>query len=317
MYLDFRGRTETIRRTDHNELLITGAKVDRKNIGGVGFLVYSAVHHLVDSYKITSPRVAILRLETKDQGTISIVNGYAPTSTAKDEEKEEFHKLFERTIKDKKSYYKVVVGDFNATVGTNDHDEWRLGPHGTSSRNENGERLIDFLSACRLYHGNSMFKKPSNRRWTWESPNGETRSEIDHVLTNRRWSLFDVSVLPSFDTGSDHRLVRAKLTLKKRMFKRDTHKPAPVRIPTFKSEELEYAIKSYDWNLLEDPSEDYDLLSKGLLKCASSSCEATSPSASRLNAHAIKLLEQRRAVKLDPNACHLERVIISNPVESQ
>ncbi|VDO99400.1 unnamed protein product [Heligmosomoides polygyrus] len=82
------------------------------------------------------------------------------------------------------------------------------------------------------------------------------------------------------------------------MFKRDTHKPAPVRIPTFKSEELEYAIKSYDWNLLEDPSEDYDLLSKGLLKCASSSREAISPSASRLNAHAIKLLEQRRAVKL-------------------
>ncbi|VDO21715.1 unnamed protein product [Heligmosomoides polygyrus] len=108
-----------------------------------------------------------------------------------------------------------------------DHDEWRLGPHGTSSRNENGERLIDFLSACRLYHGNSMFRKPSNRRWTWEIPDGETRSEIDHVLTNRRWSLFDVSVLPSFDTGSDHRLVRAKLTLKKRMFKRDTHKPAP------------------------------------------------------------------------------------------
>ncbi|VDP04511.1 unnamed protein product [Heligmosomoides polygyrus] len=30
--------TETIRRTDHNELFIIGAKVYRKNIGGVGFL---------------------------------------------------------------------------------------------------------------------------------------------------------------------------------------------------------------------------------------------------------------------------------------
>ncbi|VDO91627.1 unnamed protein product [Heligmosomoides polygyrus] len=113
-----------------------------------------------------------------------------------------------------------------------------------------------------------------------------------------------VSVLP------DHRLVRAKLSLKKRMFKRNTHKPARVRIPTFKSEELEYAIKSYDWNLLEDPSEDYDFLSKELLKCASSSREATSPSALRLNAHAIKLLEQRRAVKLDPNASYLEKVTV-------
>ncbi|VDO74552.1 unnamed protein product [Heligmosomoides polygyrus] len=218
-----KGRTETIRRTDHNELLSIAAKVDRKNIGGVGFLVNSTVHHLVDSYKIISPRVAVLRLETKDQETISIINGYAPTSAATDEEKEEFYKLFERTVKDEKSYYKVVVGDFNATVGTNDHDEWSLGPQGTPSRNENG-----------AVPSMEMSKKPSNRRWTWESPNGETRSEIDHVLANRRWSLFDVSVLLSFDTGSDHRLVRAKLTLKKRMFERDTHKPAPVRIPTFK-----------------------------------------------------------------------------------
>ncbi|VDP16203.1 unnamed protein product [Heligmosomoides polygyrus] len=84
-----KARTETIRRTDHNELLIIGAKVDRKNIGGVGFLVNSTVHHLVDSYKIISPRVAVLLLETKDQGTISIINGYAPTSAATDEEKEE------------------------------------------------------------------------------------------------------------------------------------------------------------------------------------------------------------------------------------
>ncbi|VDP42178.1 unnamed protein product [Heligmosomoides polygyrus] len=90
--------------------------VDRKNIGGVGFLVNSTVHHLVDSYKIISPRVAILRMGTKDQGTISIINGYAPTSAATDEQKEEFYKLFERTVNVEKSYYKVVVGDFNATV---------------------------------------------------------------------------------------------------------------------------------------------------------------------------------------------------------
>ncbi|VDO86304.1 unnamed protein product [Heligmosomoides polygyrus] len=104
------------KKDDHSELLIIGAKVDRKNIGGVGFLVNSTVHHLVDSYKIISPRVAVLRLETKGQGTVSIINGYAPTSTATDEEKEEFYKLFERTVNDEKSYYKVVVGDFYAIV---------------------------------------------------------------------------------------------------------------------------------------------------------------------------------------------------------
>uniref|UniRef100_A0A183GHC5 DNA-directed RNA polymerase n=1 Tax=Heligmosomoides polygyrus TaxID=6339 RepID=A0A183GHC5_HELPZ len=84
-----KGRTETIKRTDHNELLIIGARVDRRNIGEVGFLVNS-------TYKITSPRVVVRRLETKDQGTISIIDGYAPTSAVTDEEKVEFCKDCQR-----------------------------------------------------------------------------------------------------------------------------------------------------------------------------------------------------------------------------
>ncbi|KAK6043596.1 hypothetical protein COOONC_18900 [Cooperia oncophora] len=103
-----KGRTETIRKTDHNELLIVGAKVDGKNVGGVGFLINQAVVHLVDSHKIISPRIAVLRLLTKDQGAISIINGYAPTSTATDEEREEFYQLLEDTIQNERTYYKLM-----------------------------------------------------------------------------------------------------------------------------------------------------------------------------------------------------------------
>ncbi|KHJ93043.1 hypothetical protein OESDEN_07051 [Oesophagostomum dentatum] len=49
-----------------------------------------------------------------------------------------------------------------------------------------------------------------HRRWTWEPSNDTTHAEIDHILTNRRWCLLDVSVVPSFCCGSDHRLLRAK-----------------------------------------------------------------------------------------------------------
>ncbi|EYB98098.1 hypothetical protein Y032_0134g1852 [Ancylostoma ceylanicum] len=154
-----------------------------------------------------------------------------------------------------------------------------------------------------------MFEKPAKRRWTWESLNGLTRSEIDHILTNRRWSLFDVSVLPSFDTGSEHRLIRAKITLNKKNCKRDTHRPAPHKIPTFKSADLESAIESNTWTLFEDPTEDYDHLVRGLLKCADASRLSQPTTTPRLNAHATALLEKRKAVKLDPNATHLEKVI--------
>ncbi|KHJ99180.1 hypothetical protein OESDEN_00842 [Oesophagostomum dentatum] len=56
--------------------------------------------------------------------------------------------------------------------------------------------------------------KNEHRRWTWESPNGTTHAEIDHILTNRRWCLLGVSVVPSFCRGSDHRLFQAKYYLR-------------------------------------------------------------------------------------------------------
>ncbi|EYB92460.1 hypothetical protein Y032_0194g1458 [Ancylostoma ceylanicum] len=105
----------------------------------------------------------------------------------------------------------------------------------------------DCWTSCRhagFFHGNSMFEKPAERRWTWESSNGRTPSEIDHILINRRSSLFDVSVLPSFDTDSQHRPFRAKISLNKKNFKRDTHGPAPHKFPTFKSADLESAVVS-------------------------------------------------------------------------
>uniref|UniRef100_A0A7I4YM96 Reverse transcriptase domain-containing protein n=1 Tax=Haemonchus contortus TaxID=6289 RepID=A0A7I4YM96_HAECO len=234
---------------------------------------------------------------------------YTPTSVAAEEEREEFYRLLEKTIQEEKSYYKYVVGDFNAVVGTNCSGDWRLGPYGSGDRTENGELLLNLLNACRLFHGNSMFEKPANRRWTWESPNGRTHTEIDHVLTNRRWSLLDVSMLPSFDTGSDHRLVRAKIRLNKRIFKRDTHRPAHFKTPSFDTELLESAIKAHDWCLLEDPTEDYEHLTKGLLKCADISRRPHLARIPRLSALAVSLLEKRRALKQDPNADHVEKVL--------
>ena len=74
-----KGRTETIRKTDHNELLIIGPKADG-NVGGVGFLINSTIAHLVDSHNNVSLRLAVLCLHTKDRVAISTINAYVPTS---------------------------------------------------------------------------------------------------------------------------------------------------------------------------------------------------------------------------------------------
>jgi len=74
--------------------------------------------------------------------------------------------------------------------------------------------LVDFLSREEMYCMNTFFQKKSQRRWTWKSPDGTARNEIDYILSSSKNICTDVSVLNRFDTGSDHRLVRACFQIK-------------------------------------------------------------------------------------------------------
>ncbi|KAK6031777.1 hypothetical protein OSTOST_02058, partial [Ostertagia ostertagi] len=65
-----------------------------------------------------------------------------------------------------------------------------------------------------LFRG-SFFMKNVSRMWTCESLNAAAHSKIDNMLTNRKWSLLDVSVVDAFRTGSRHRSRdRAKLAFR-------------------------------------------------------------------------------------------------------
>ncbi|KAK6752033.1 hypothetical protein RB195_003449 [Necator americanus] len=204
-------RRNDVRQMNDGTLVIRGEKVPSRNVGGVGFVVHPSVVHLIDSHEILPPRLAIPRLRPLRQKSISIINCYSPTSAADESELDAFYEELEEVVRNEKSFYKLVVGDFNAKLGKATKEEYRIGRFGLGDRNKNGHRLAGLLSAARLFHGNSLFMEKDLRRWTWESPNGATRAEIDHILTNRRWCLLDVSVVPSFCSGSDHRLFRAKI----------------------------------------------------------------------------------------------------------
>ena len=60
---------------------------------------------------------------------------------------------------------------------------------------------------------NSFFSGKIQRKWTWASADGTTKNEIDYIITNRKPTVRNVTVLNNFRTGSDHRLVRAKVML--------------------------------------------------------------------------------------------------------
>ncbi|KAK6730362.1 hypothetical protein RB195_007057 [Necator americanus] len=137
----------------------------------------------VQSRNILSPRLAILRLRPLRRKSISIINCYSPTFAAGESELDAFYEELEEVVRNEESFYKFVVGDFNAKLEKATEEEYRIGRFTLGDRNENGNRLAGLLSAVRLFHGNSLFMKKDHRRWIWESPNGATSAEIDYIPT--------------------------------------------------------------------------------------------------------------------------------------
>ena len=111
---------------------------------------------------------------------------------------------------------RIILGDLNAQVGSeNIGIEDTLGREGLGTRNDNGGRLVQFGRMNGMVIGGSIFPHREIHKLTWKSPRGYL-TQIDHLLINRKWrrSLYDVRVLRSADSHSDHYLLLGKVQLK-------------------------------------------------------------------------------------------------------
>ena len=90
---------------------------------------------------------------------------------------------------------------------------------GHGIQNEAGQRLIEFCQENALVIANILFQQHKRRLYTWTSPDGQNRNQIDYILCSQRWrsSIQSAKTRPGTDCGSDHELLIAKfrLTLKK------------------------------------------------------------------------------------------------------
>ena len=114
----------------------------------------------------------------------------------------------------KTNNYTIVMGDFSAQIGKRTNPmETATGKFDLELRNERGDTLVEWATPWKYKIMNTMFRKKAGRRWTWKSPNGETKTEIDYILTHRPDIVTDVTVINHVNIGSDNRLVMSNIKL--------------------------------------------------------------------------------------------------------
>ena len=81
--------------------------------------------------------------------------------------------------------------------------------------NERGLRLLQFCSLNKYVLTNTIYKYKPNRRLTWISSDGKTKSQIDFIITcqDDKKIFKNSRSYQSADIGSDHSLVMASVKL--------------------------------------------------------------------------------------------------------
>ena len=146
--------------------------------------------------------------------SITVIQVYAPTSNAEEAEVEWFYEdlqdLLELTNTQKRCpfHYRGQVG-IQETPGV-------TGKFGLGVQNEAGQKLIEFCQRNALVITNTLFQEHKRRLYTWSSPDGQRRNQIDYILCSQRWrsSIQSAKTRPGADCGSDHELLIARFRLK-------------------------------------------------------------------------------------------------------
>ena len=109
----------------------------------------------------------------------------------------------------------LIIGDWNVKVGSQE-TPGVTGKFVLGLQNEAGQRLIEFCQENALVVENTLFQQHKRRLYTWTSPDGQDRNQIDYILCSQRWrsSIQSVKTRPGADCGSDHELLIAKFSLK-------------------------------------------------------------------------------------------------------
>jgi len=115
----------------------------------------------------------------------TVIQVYAPTSNAEEAEVEQLHEdlqdLLELTPPNDVLF---IIGSWNAKVGSQEIPGI-TGKFGLGVQNEAGHRLTEFCQENAMVIENTLFQQHKRRLYTWTSPYGQYRNQIDYILCSK------------------------------------------------------------------------------------------------------------------------------------
>uniref|UniRef100_A0A8D9E3Z3 Craniofacial development protein 2 n=1 Tax=Cacopsylla melanoneura TaxID=428564 RepID=A0A8D9E3Z3_9HEMI len=281
---------------------------DEKGIAGVGIVLNKDWGNRVKNVVMFNKRIILIKLQINDKEILNVIQIYMPTSRCTEEELEELYEQIDEVWEMIDRNGKVIIlGDWNAVVGTA-KEENITGSYGYGTRNERGDRFIEFCREKDLVIANTLFKQPMNRRYTWIRPGNTGKFQIDYILIRRVHlkHVLQCKTYPGADINSDHNLLflKTRLDSKRKIVKTSNrmrydltklqdneHKENYQKVVNNKIKSLKEIPSDINdkWNFLKNSIKEAALQTLGTLKIM--------PRKPWIDGNIIKLIEERRKCK--------------------
>jgi hypothetical protein len=283
-----------------------------KSEAGVGFLVHKSLAGNISEIKGINERLAQLTLKINKRYKVKIIQVYAPTSTHDDAKVDKLYEEITELLHNSKTQFTIIMGDFNAKVGKGEEgEEDTIDQFGSGQRNDRDDRLIEFAICNKLKIMNTLFKKSASRRWTWRSPDGKTKNEIDFILTDKPTIFQDVKVVNKVNVGSDHRMLLGKIKINTRLERQKLlrSKPSNINLEKLSVKKEVFKLELHNrFKLLHDEHSDedrtletwneqiVDAIQESAMKVAGKNTKSRH---NKISDSTRKLMDKRRLMKMD------------------
>ena len=151
----------------------------------VAIIVNKRVWNAVLGCNLKNNRMISVHFQSKSFN-ITVIQVCAPTSNTEEAEVKWFYEdlqdLLELTHKKDVLF---ITGDWNAKVGSQETPGW-TDKFGLGIWNEAEQRLIEFCQENALVITYTHFQQHKRRLYTWTSPDGQHRNQIDYILCSQR-----------------------------------------------------------------------------------------------------------------------------------